>query len=60
MPNSAKRMSRLNRLCEKHRVLLVCLFGSQKDAGLKCLNEQKVHIEETSDLDIECFWETRM
>lgn len=52
MANRADKISRLNRLCEKHRVLLVYLFGSQKDAGLKYLHEQEVHIEETSDLDI--------
>ena len=52
MAKRADKISRLKRLCEKHKVLLVYLFGSQKDAGLKYLNEQNVHIEKTSDLDI--------
>ena len=52
MTKRADKISRLNRLCKKHKVLLVYLFGSQKDAGLKYLNEQNVHIEKTSDLDI--------
>ena len=58
MTDRADNISRLNQLCEKHRVLLVYLFGSQKHAGLKYLhehnihNEQNVHIEKTSDLDI--------
>lgn len=52
MAKRADKISRLNRLCKKHKVLLIYLFGSQKDAGLKYLNEQNVHIEKTSDLDI--------
>jgi predicted nucleotidyltransferase len=58
MADRANRISRLNRLCEKRRVLLVYLFGSQKDTGLKYLHEhnihheQNIHIEKTSDLDI--------
>jgi len=52
MDNRAKRMSRLGQLIEKHKVILAYLFGSQKNAGLKYLNEQEALIEETSDLDI--------
>jgi len=47
-----KKVDSLNRIFKKYGVLLVYLFGSQKDSGLEYLKRRKVDVEKTSDLDI--------
>lgn len=48
----ADKTSRLNTLCEKHKIVLVYLFGTQQDAGFKYLQDQVIAVEKISDLDI--------
>jgi len=52
------RISNLNKILQKHAVILSYLFGSQKDNGMKYLHGQKIEIDRNSDLDIGILLET--
>ncbi len=52
------RIISLNKVLKKYNVVLAYLFGSQKDSGIKYLHEQKIEIEDISDLDICILLET--
>jgi len=48
------RFHEITRICEKHGIALMCLFGSQADAGLAYLEGKEVHTgdDPLADLDI--------
>lgn len=47
-----EKIKRLKKIFRKYEVASAYLFGSQKDYGLKYLNEKEVAVEKKSDLDI--------
>jgi predicted nucleotidyltransferase len=51
-------ISKLKNLCEKYKIEILYLFGSQSDKGVSFIKGAKIYIEETSDLDIGIIFKT--